>query len=151
MTRSPRSAFFSELSRPRYFSIEPGRPFLADLARGLIDAFGAELPLAEIYLPTRRAARALGDAILDARAEDGVRASLLPRMRAIGDVDDDDHAVFAGDGADELDLPPAIAGVQRMLALAGLVAAKDRAFVGQENWPAALAAARELGKLLDSL
>jgi ATP-dependent helicase/nuclease subunit B len=151
MSESPSNAFVSELVAPRYFSIDPGRPFLADLARGLIGAFGEDLPRAEIYLPTRRAVRALSGAIFDARAEEGVRASMLPRMRAIGDIDEDEMAVFAGDAADELDLPPAISGVARTLELARLVAAKDRAFEGHENWPAALAAARELGKLLDSL
>lgn len=151
MTKGPSSAFVSELAPPRYYSIDPSRPFLADLARGLIAAFGEDLARAEIYLPTRRAARALGDAILDARAEEGVRASLLPQMRAIGDIDEDELSVFAGDAADELDLAPAISGVARTLALARLVAAKDRAFDGHENWPAALAAARELGRLLDSL
>jgi ATP-dependent helicase/nuclease subunit B len=151
MTESPSNAFASELVAPRYYSIDVGRPFLADLARGLIAAFGEDLPRAEIYLPTRRAVRALSGAILDARAAGGVRASLLPRMRAIGDIDEDEMAVFAGEAADDLDLPPAISGAARTLELARLVAAKDRAFDGHENWPAALAAARELGKLLDSL
>ncbi len=151
MIKYPRSAFFSELVAPRYFSIDPGRPLLADLARGLIAAFGDDLARAEIYLPTRRAARALGEAFLDARAEDGAAASLLPRMRAIGDIDEDELSVFAGDAADEIDLAPAVSGVARTLALARLVAAKDKAFDGHENWPAALAAARELGRLLDSL
>lgn len=151
MTSSPRNAFAFDHVSPRYFSIDQGRPFLADLARGLIAAFGDDLARAEIYLPTRRAARALAGAILDARAEAGARASLLPRMRAIGDIDDDDGAAFAGEAADELDSPPAISGLARLLALARLVAAKDRAFSGQENWPGALAAARELGRLLDSL
>lgn len=151
MSESHRNAFFSELVAPRYFSIDPGRPFLEDLAHGLIAAFGEDLARAEIYLPTRRAARALSGAILDARAAAGVSASLLPRMRAIGDIDEDEMAVFAGAAEDEMDLPPAISGVARTLELARLVAAKDRAFAGRENWPAALAAARELGKLLDSL
>ena len=151
MTDRPQSAFFFDLSPPRYFSIVSGRPFLGDLARGLIAAFEDELPQAEIYLPTRRAARALGDAILDARASAGARAALLPRMRAIGDIDEDELAAFAGDAEDELALAPAISGAARLLALARLVAAKEKAFAGQENWPAALAAARELGKLLDSL
>ncbi len=151
MTVPPHNDFFAELPAPRYFSIEPGRPFLTDLAHGLIAAFGEDLPRAEIYLPTRRAARALGDAILEARAGAGVRASLLPRMRAIGDPDEEELAVFAGDAADELDLPPPISATARSLALARLVAARDEAFAGHRNWPTAIAAARELGKLLDSL
>jgi ATP-dependent helicase/nuclease subunit B len=151
MKDRPQSAFFFDLSPPRYFSIVSGRPFLSDLAAGLITAFGDDLPNAEIYLPTRRAARALADAILDARASAGARAALLPRMRAIGDIDEDELAGFTGDAEDELALDPAISGTARLIALARLVAAKERTFAGQENWPAALAAARELGKLLDSL
>lgn len=151
MIKSPRSAFISDRAPPRYFSIDAGRPFLADLARGLIEAFGDDLARAEVYLPTRRAVRSLADAILDARAESGVRAAFLPRLRAIGDVDDVEMVAFAGDPADEIDLPPAISGTARTLALARLVAARDRAFAGQENWPGAIAAAGELAKLLDSL
>ncbi|MFN3959410.1 MAG: double-strand break repair protein AddB, partial [Parvularculaceae bacterium] len=151
MTRPPSSAFIADHKAPRFFSIAPGRPFLADLAQGLIAVFGEDLPRAEIYLPTRRAARALGEAILEARLRDGVRASLLPRMRAIGDVDEEELEAFAGDAADDLDLPPAISATARTLALARLVAEKDKAFTGHRNWPAALAAAREIGRLLDSL
>ncbi len=151
MTDRPQSAFFFDLSPPRYFSIVSGRPLLTDFADGLLGAFGDDLPRAEIYLPTRRAARALGDAILDAWARMGVRAALLPRMRAIGDIDEDELGVFTGEAEDELALAPSISGTARLLALARLAAAKDRAFAGQENWPTALAAARELGKLLDSL
>ncbi|MFN0024716.1 MAG: double-strand break repair protein AddB [Parvularculaceae bacterium] len=157
MTISPSAAFFADpgfdqLRAPRYFSIDQGRPFLPDLARGLIAAFGDDLPRAEIFLPTRRAARALVDALLDARAEAGVQAALLPKMRAIGDIDDDDPEAFAGDAADEIEIAPALPGPAREIMLARLVAALERqAFSGQENWPAALSAARELGKLLDSL
>ena len=135
---------------PRLFSVDPGRPFLRDLADGLIDALGEKLPQAEIYLPTRRAVRAAGDALLDAFAARGVDAALLPRFRAIGDIDEDELIAFAGDAADEIALPPAVSATERMVTLARFVAARDRAFAGQENWPAAIAAARELGKLLDS-
>lgn len=134
----------------RVFSIDPGRPFLADLAEGLIASLGDELPRAEIFLPTRRAVRAAADAILNAYDRRGVRAALLPRFRAIGDIEADELIAFAGAAADEIDLPPAVTPTERMTALARLVAARDRAFAGQENWPAAIAAARELGKLLDS-
>lgn len=135
---------------PRLFSIDSGRPFLSDLADELIQALGERLPSAEIFLPTRRAVRAAGDAFLDAYERRGVRAALLPRFKAIGDIEEDELAVFAGAAADELKLLPAIPAADRLVALARLVAARERAFVGRENWPAAIAAARELGKLLDS-
>ncbi|NWG72200.1 MAG: hypothetical protein HXY23_11410 [Parvularculaceae bacterium] len=87
---------------PRVFSIDAGRPFLADLAavlkRELRDPF--HLALAQIFLPTRRAARALAEAF----AADGA-AALLPRIRALGDVDADE--LLLGPEADDPDLAPA--------------------------------------------
>ncbi|MEK7265686.1 MAG: double-strand break repair protein AddB [Pseudomonadota bacterium] len=149
MTISARPASFFDAAGPRLFSVDQGRPFLEDLAEGLIEALGFDLPRAEIFFPTRRAVRAAGDAILDAYERRGVGAALLPRFRAIGDIDEDELAAFAGEAADELDLPPAVSPTERMVTLARLVAARDRAFAGHENWPAAIAAARELGRLLD--
>ncbi|MEZ5927551.1 MAG: hypothetical protein R3C55_03590 [Parvularculaceae bacterium] len=76
---------------PRFYSIEPGRPFLADLAQNLADAAGDDpLSLAdvEIFLPTRRAVRALREAFVSV-ARQG-KASLLPRIRPLGDIDEDD-------------------------------------------------------------
>jgi len=148
-TRAIQDRIF-DAAAPRLFSIDAGRPFLRDLADGLIDALGEKLPQAEIYLPTRRAVRAAGDAILDAYAARGVSAALLPRFRAIGDIDDDELIAFAGDAADEIALPLAVSTTERMVTLARFVVAHDRAFAGQENWPAAIAAARELGRLLDT-
>ncbi|MDZ7629582.1 MAG: double-strand break repair protein AddB [Parvularculaceae bacterium] len=149
MTDARRSAFFADLSPPRYFSIDAGRPFLADLAQGLIDAFGEAAAEAEIFLPTRRAVRAAPEIFLDVMAANGRRAALFPRFRTIGDIDEDE-AVALGEAADEIALPPAIAPMDRLVALARLVARRDRVFAGQENWPAAISAARELGGLLDS-
>ena len=136
---------------PRYFSIDAGRAFLADLAcalRASINAEGGELSDALIYLPTRRAVRALGDAFIETAPES--RASLLPEIKALGDIDEDEFLLFDGAPDDELDLPPAISSIERRLTLARMVAAKDRRFDGQEHWAGALAAADELGKLLDS-
>ncbi|MBB5517496.1 double-strand break repair protein AddB [Amphiplicatus metriothermophilus] len=136
---------------PRVYSIDAGRPFLADLARGLLASLPAD-PLAladvEILLPTRRAARALIDAFV--AAAPGGRASLLPRLRPLGDADEDEIALDAAASEDDLDLPPAVSPLERRLVLARMVAAADRAFAGQENWPAAIAAAQALAGLLDS-
>jgi ATP-dependent helicase/nuclease subunit B len=150
MSKSERRSSPFDAAAPRVFSIDQGRPFLADLAEALIEALGADLPRAEVFLPTRRARRAAADAILLAYERRGVRAALLPRFRAIGDIDEDELVAFAGPAAAEIDLPPAVSPTDRLLALARLVAARDRVFAGQENWPAAIAAAGELGRLLDS-
>lgn len=137
---------------PRYYSIAAERAFLRDLAAA-IHAICKDDParLADIHIltPTRRAIRALADALMDA-APAG-QALLLPKMKAIGDIDEDEFVVFDGNAADEIDLPPAIPMMQRRATLARLVAARDRKFFdGQERWAGAIAAADELGKLLDS-
>ncbi len=139
------------LKAPRVFSIDAGRPFLDDLARALAATIPAGDPLAladiEIFLPTRRAARALTDAFV---ASAKGTASLLPRIRPLGDVDEDEIALDTEFSADE-GLPPAISPLERRLVLARMVAAAEKSFfAGQENWPAAIAAAQELGALLDS-
>lgn len=139
------------LPTPRLFTIDAGRPFLRDLAHGLLEAIVTDDPLAladmEILLPTRRAARALADAFVQAGPR---RASILPRIRPIGDVDEDEIAVTADFNADDIDLPPAASPLERRLVLARLVAEADKMFSGQERWPAAIAAADELASLLDS-
>ena len=143
-----------ERQAPRYFTIAPGRSFLSDLATALRAAAPTGDPAAladmTIYLPTRRAVRALTQAFIDSAPD--ARASLLPQIRALGDIDEDELLVFDAGAADDPDLPPAISGSERRLALARLVAEKDKAFFdGQRDWAGAVAAADELGKLLDSL
>lgn len=70
---------------PRIYSIDAGRPFLRDLAEAVLAESGDD-PLAlasyEIWLPTRRAARALVEAFLEVS---GSRAIIAPRMRALGE------------------------------------------------------------------
>ncbi|GLK54260.1 ATP-dependent helicase/nuclease subunit B [Methylopila capsulata] len=112
---------------PNVLTIPAGAPFLATLARGILDGTvvpdfaprGDPLALAEatIFLPTRRAARALRDAFL---AELDGRATLLPRIAPLGDVDDDAGAAEDAAEADG-ELPPAAAPLERRLALARLV------------------------------
>ncbi|HUG60204.1 MAG TPA: double-strand break repair protein AddB, partial [Methylomirabilota bacterium] len=111
---------------PRVFSIPAGAPFLATLADGILDgtlipgtAFRDDpLALADltVFLPTRRAARALATALVDRL---GGGATVLPRIRPLGDVDDD-----GADGLTDpagLDLPPPMDDPDRLVALAGLV------------------------------
>ena len=151
MKKSLRPSDIFKAPAPRLFSIDAERPFLADLAavlRTSIEAEGTALEEALIFLPTRRAVRALNAGFVETALNAG--ASLLPRIRAIGDVDEDEFEIFGGEVGDEMDLPPALSANERRLTLAKLVAAGDRAFEGRERWASALAAADELGKLLDS-
>lgn len=144
---------FFDADPPRFFSVDPGRPFLKDLTEGLLTSFDLEalhISDAEIFLPTRRAARALGETFFEAAKARGEAATLLPRIRPIGDVDEDTLSLFLGDAEDELELLPPVSAMERKLVLAQMVAQKDEAYSGQKNWFAALSAANELAKILDS-
>ncbi len=107
----------------RIVTIAPELPFLDTLAAGLLAEAGGDpvsLARATILLPTRRAARALGEAFL--RVSDG-RALLLPRMVPVGDLDADELALIGDEGAggEALDIPPAVPDLRRRLMLMGLV------------------------------
>ncbi len=141
---------------PRIYSIASGRPFLVDLAQELtasLKAAGFAPPEATVYLPTRRAARALAAAFLEAS---GATAALTPHIKTLGDIDEDEFALDGEDVAaaleDELALAPSVPSAERRLLLARLIAEKEKNyFDGQRHWAGAIAAADELGRLLDSL
>jgi ATP-dependent helicase/nuclease subunit B len=115
---------------PRVFTIPASAPFLPTLIKALtggklgVVAAGDPLALASatLYLPTRRACRLLRDAFLDMLDSD---AAILPRIIAIGDIDEDEIAfaeAAAGDiAADALALRPALGGLERRLLLTHLV------------------------------
>ncbi len=108
----------------KLFDIPAGTPFLAALASGIRTALGADplaLSRATVLLPNRRAVRALGDAFL--AVGDGA-ALLLPRIAAIGDVDEDELSLAAETASLAAELPPAIDALARHLLLARLVAAR---------------------------
>jgi ATP-dependent helicase/nuclease subunit B len=105
---------------PRWFTIGAHRPFLEDLAAGLWREFGSDperLAATTVLLPTRRAGRALAEALVEAGGEG---AALLPQIRALGDLDQDEPP-FEGPGFGP-ELPPALSAAQRRYELAGLVA-----------------------------
>ncbi len=112
---------------PNIYTIAPDRPFLATLAQGLIALAGGDalaLSRMTVLLPTRRAARALREAFLRLTAEgsDPGAPLLLPRLRPIGDLDEDEIAMAAEDaGEASLAVPPAIPELRRRLLLAQLV------------------------------
>ena len=112
------------MKQPSVFTIAPSANFAQSLARGLIARAGDDplaLSSAVIYLPTRRAARSLGDAF----AQEMGGAALLPQFRPLGDVEEDDlHFDADNDG---LELLPAIAPLRRQLLLARLIGQWDAA------------------------
>lgn len=131
------------------FTIPPGAAFVDTLAaRLLAEAGGDPLALAdmEIWLPTRRACRAMQDAFLRLS---GGRPLLLPRLKPLGDMDEEELDLA---GADPLDLPPAISPVERVLVLARLILAAAKAQGGAVPSPdQAARLAAELAKLLDAV
>ncbi|XWN32204.1 MAG: double-strand break repair protein AddB [Devosia sp.] len=104
----------------RLYSVEPYDPFLPTLAGRLLDGTlwpggmpddPFALADATIYLPTRRAARALGDAFLNAS---GRGVSVLPRIEALGDDESE-----AGETPHKGTIDP----LQARVALAALIGA----------------------------
>ena len=154
---------------PRIFNIPASAPFLPTLIEALHDGklgfdFAGD-PLAfaaaTLYLPTRRAARMLREAFLDRLHGDG---AILPRIVAIGDVDEDEiaFAESAGGGiaADALALPRALGGLERKLLLTRLVMAWSQSpeVHGATGTPlvaqtpaAASALADDLARLMDDM
>jgi ATP-dependent helicase/nuclease subunit B len=126
-------------ARPRLYTIPPSAPFLSTLAKAVLNgdlpAPGGTkpapltLPRATIYLPTRRAVRALRDAFLDAA---GGRAALLPSIRALGDPDEDAAILYgaegdAGEGFADAGAARAIGPLERRLTLMRLILAWSQA------------------------
>src|SRR5258708_14945798 len=121
MTEAPASAA-TAATRPRVFTIPAGAPFLPTLADALVSGRLAPLasddPLAladaTVFLPTRRAVRAFREALIERL---GGAAAVLPRIRPIGDVDEEDHLLDSSleSDSERLLLPPAIDALSRRL------------------------------------
>jgi ATP-dependent helicase/nuclease subunit B len=154
---------------PRVFTIPPSAPFLPTLIDALTSgklgfaAVSDPLALAAVtlYLPTRRACRLARDAFLEGLETE---AAILPRIVAIGDIDEDEiafaEAAAGGVAAAALELPPALGGLERRLLLTRLVSewAHAPAVRGTEGIPlvaqtptAACALADDLARLIDDM
>ncbi len=153
----------------RVFTTPPSAPFL----RTLIDALtggrlgfqfaGDPFALAAVtlYLPTRRACRLMREAFLNMPDN---HAAILPRIVALGDIDEDEIAfaeAATGGIADEvLSLPPALGSLERRLMLAQLILkwAQSPELQGASGAPlvaqtpaAACALADDLARLIDDM
>ena len=150
----------------RVFSVPVSVPFLrtviAALVDGrLVDGFEARkdpatLASATLYLPTRRAGRLAREIFLEVLNTD---AAVLPRIIALGDIDEDELA-FAEEaepvgGAAPLEIPPKLGELERRLTLAHLVAAWAKGPVLAPlvvGGPAStLALAGDLARLIDDM
>ena len=159
------------MDSPRIFTIPASVPFLPTLVHALIQgelipgfpAKGDPLTLATatLYVPTRRACRLARDTFLDVI---GDGAAILPRIIALGDVDEDELAFAQAAGgelaATDLDLQPALGELERRLLLARLIlkwaagiapAANGEAFLVANNPVSALALADDLARLIDDM
>jgi ATP-dependent helicase/nuclease subunit B len=118
----------------RVLSVPVSVPFLRSVIAALIDgrlvegfearSNPARLADATLYLPTRRAMRLARELFLD---ELKTEAVILPRIVALGDIDEDE-LIFADEAdtfgsAEPLDIPPRLSELERRLTLARLVAA----------------------------
>src|ERR1700761_8436914 len=153
----------------RVFNVPLSVPFLRSVIAALVDGRLVEgfearknperLAQATLYLPTRRAGRTAREIFLDELATD---AAVLPRIVALGDIDEDElaFAQAASPGLAALEIPPAMDGLQRRLLLAQLIAlwAKQIKPVDPTQAPlvtagpdSTLALADDLARLMDDM
>ncbi len=156
---------------PRVFSIRPSDPFLPALIRALLDGElvpgcpdsrdPLALAAATLYLPTRRACRLARDIFLDVT---GQQVAILPRIVALGDIDEDEiafaQAASAHLAAADLELAPALGELERRLLLARLIAQWTNRIAPETTGEAALVAntpmsafalADDLARLIDDM
>ncbi|MFO1190181.1 MAG: double-strand break repair protein AddB [Alphaproteobacteria bacterium] len=138
--------------RPKVYSVPAGRALADAVAAGVLRSAALDplaldpLALADVtvLVPTRRAVRAMQDAFL---RTSGGRATLLPAMRAIGDVDEDAVDFGGGEPALLAAVPPAIPPLRRRMLLAELVRAFDKNLLPEQ----AVMLAAELARLIDDI
>src|SRR3989338_2613559 len=86
----------ADKTRLKAFTIPAGVAFADALAAGILAKSGDDplgLARVTVLVPTRRARRSLAEAFL---RRSGGRALLLPRMVALGDVDEDEILLSGG-------------------------------------------------------
>ncbi len=139
----------NNIAQHKIYNIKAGRPFSKDLARYLLHITKGnpeELTRYRILLPTRRACRILRDTFLSINEGKSI---LLPVMSPIGDVEEQDLSLMMFGNSDRfLDIPNAIAPLQRQLLLAKLICSAPDFAQGQDH---ALAMAQALAKFIDQV
>lgn len=129
---------------PRLATIPLGTPFLPTLAGHVLQRFGTGEALAgvRILLPSARARRALAEAFLD---QVSGRALLLPRIDAIAQVDEEEELGRLLEEGGAAALPPAVAPLERRIALLKLLQAGGLSPAGADRL------ARDLARVVDLL
>jgi ATP-dependent helicase/nuclease subunit B len=137
-------------STPAIYNISAGHSFADALAQGILERTASDPLLLSDYtilLPSRRACRTLREAFLRLS---GGRATLLPALHPIGEVDADEVAMFLAAGSDiaeSIDIPPAVSRLERQLLLAQAIQRSGMA----QSFDQAVALAQELGRFLDEV
>jgi ATP-dependent helicase/nuclease subunit B len=150
----------------RVFNVPASAPFLRTVIAALVDGrlvegFDARanperLAQATLYLPTRRAGRMAREIFLDVLGTDAI---VLPRIVALGDIDEDElefaEAAEQFGGSAPLDIPPKLKELDRTLTLAKLVAqwakSPDAAPLVVGGPASTLALAKDLARLMDDM
>lgn len=136
----------------KIYNIPSTANFVETLAQRLLDDYAQNrLKLTEvlILLPNRRACRSLAEAFVRLR---GMEPTLLPQMRAIGDIHEDEILFYDHQIADEfLKLPPAISSLERNFLLMKLITQRPQEFgLTSISLSQICHLAQELGNLLDT-
>ena len=138
----------SARAAPSVYTIPAGAAFVDGLASGLLHEAGDDpLRLTDmlILMPNRRSCRALREGFLRVS---GGRALLLPDMRPIGEVDEDELHFSDALPVVDTDLPPAIPALRRQVLLAELILRHAADPVSPDQ---ATRLAADLARLLDQI
>jgi ATP-dependent helicase/nuclease subunit B len=156
-------------AKPNVFNIPASAPFLPVLidalrAGRLVEGFPAnsdplELARLTLYLPTRRACRLAREVFLERLDGD---AAILPRIVALGDLDEDEiafaDAATAELAEEALQLPASFGALDRRLTLAQLISKWAAAITPDKGAPlvantpeAAVTLADALARLMDDM
>ncbi len=145
------SPTFLSATGPRLFTIPSGEDFQAALVRGVlavVDHYVDPFALHDIIIlvPTRRAVRSLSQAFLQVVGAD--KATLLPQILPMGDVDADEPPFIAGHMPAHI--PAAMSSTRRMFALAQIVMHRAQVAEHPVSLTSALAEAAAISKLIDT-
>lgn len=136
---------------PTLYNIPASIPFAKSLAKALLSEYSngpEDLANIRIFLPTKRGCRTLSEAFLELSDS---KALILPRMHAIGNVDEEELSLsqFAEQHQDDvLSIPPAISPLKRQILLARMIQAMDNY---QQSFDHALTLAKALGHFMDHI
>ena len=113
----------------KIFNVSSSNCFVEVLAGKLLDDYKdklLELSKILILLPNRRAQRSLSDAFVRLK---GMSPTLLPQMRAIGDVSEDEIMLSGQDVQDVfIKLPPVIESQERTMLFIRLIMSRYNEF-----------------------